>query len=65
MCCFSQELLRTYALYKTKGEQMTVAQPMMHGMEECIRLCGEIGKEKLCPVSSTAHQFAPSHIFGI
>lgn len=44
---------------------MTVAQPMMHGMEECIRLCGEIGKEKLCPVSSTAHQFAPSHIFGI
>lgn len=41
---------------------MTVAQPLMHGMEECIRLCGEIGKEK---VYSTAHQFAPSHIFGI
>ena len=62
MRCFSQELLRTYTLSKTEGEQMTVAQALMHGMEECIRLCGEIGKEK---VYSTAHQFAPSHIFGI
>lgn len=44
---------------------MTVAQPLTHGMEEYIRLSGEIGKEKVCPVCSTAHQFAPSHIFGI
>lgn len=44
---------------------MTATQPLTHGMEEYIRLSGEIGKEKVCPVRSTAHQFAPSHIFGI
>lgn len=44
---------------------MAVAQPLTHEMEEYIRLSGEIGKEKVCPVSSTAYHFAPSHIFGV
>ena len=42
---------------------MAVAQPLTREMEEYIRLSGETGKEKVCPLSATAFPLCPFSYF--